>query len=280
MDKFNMSTNVHHYGIQNVNQSVDIIDLHIEEISHQGFSIVDGGFSDEEITLYSQKLDSVYELQKKEVGGEQNLTIINDENVVRCPLAYDDVFLKLAIHPSVVEICERILGNNIVLLMQNGVINNPDKEHYQTKWHRDLNYQHWVSSRPLAISALLCMDTFSHATGGTRVLPGSHLKEKFPTDEYVRKHEKIIEAPAGSILVMDSMLFHCAGRNVSSSVRRGLNHVIGVPILSQQISIPHMLQGKYEDDSFLEKYLGYRWQPKSSVKEWRLERLGGINGNA
>jgi len=275
-----MSTNLHRYGIQNANQSTDIIDHHIEEILHKGFSIVDGGFSDEEIKFYSRKLDLVYELQKEEVGGEKNLNIINDENVVRCPLAYDDVFVKLATHSLVMKICERILGGNFVLLMQNGVINNPDKEHYQTRWHRDLNYQHWISSRPLAISALLCMDAFSHATGGTRVLPGSHLKEKFPTDEYAKKHEEIIEAPAGSILLMDSMLYHCAGRNISDSVRRGLNHVIGVPILSQQISIPHMLQGKYKNDAFLEKYLGYRWQPKSSVKEWRLERLGDKNENA
>lgn len=270
-----MPTNSHHYGIQHVNLSTDMIDLHVEEILYTGFSIVDGGFSDEEMKSYARTLDSVYDVQKQEVGGEQNLTLINDENVVRCPLAYDEVFLKLATNPTVMKICERILGNHFVLLMQNGVINNPDKEHYQSKWHRDLNYQHWVSSQPLAISALLCMDPFSHTTGGTRVLPGSHLKEQFPTESYLNKHEQTIEAPAGSILVMDSMLFHCSGKNVSSSVRRGLNHVIGVPILAQQISIPHMLEGRHENDPFLGKYLGYRWQPKPSVRDWRLERLAG-----
>ncbi|MFC5476715.1 phytanoyl-CoA dioxygenase family protein [Massilia suwonensis] len=275
-----MNTNPHHYGIQNVNQSTDMMDHHIEEIRNQGYTIVDGGFSDEELKLYSRKLDLVYEAQKEEVGGEENLTSINDDNVVRCPLAYDDAFLNLATHSSVMTICERILGSNFVLLMQNGVINDPDKEHYQTRWHRDLNYQHWVSSQPLALSALLCMDTFSELTGGTRVLPGSHLKETFPSDAYVTKHEQTIEAPAGSILVMDAMLFHCAGRNLSNALRRALNHVVGVPILSQQLSIPDMLQGKHKNDPFLEKYLGYRWQPKSSVKEWRLEKLAGARKHA
>jgi hypothetical protein len=57
-----------------------------------------------------------------------------------------------------------------------------------------------------------------------------------------------------------------------------VNHVIGLPILSQQIDIPRSLGGKWSDDPFLSKYLGYRWNPKPSVLEWRQGKLQGLKG--
>lgn len=275
-----MITNLPKYGIQSVNRHNDSIDYLVEEIAHTGYVVIDSGLSNDEITTYAQRLDEVYEMQQQEVGGAHNLALINDANVARCLLAYDEVFLKLATHPILLNLCERVLGENFVLLMQNGIINKPHDEHYQTKWHRDLNYQHWVCSQPLALSALFCLDLFSTITGGTHMLPGSHLKERFPSGEYVQRHEAIVEAPAGSIILMDSMLFHCAGKNTSNIIRRAVNHVIGVPVLAQQISIPDMLDGRYKEDDFLEKYLGYRWKPKHGVKQWRLMRLESLNNDS
>jgi ectoine hydroxylase-related dioxygenase (phytanoyl-CoA dioxygenase family) len=179
----------------------------------------------------------------------------------------------MATNPVLLGVAERILGSNFVLLMQNGVINPPSTKHYQTNWHRDLNYQHWVCSRPLALSALFCLDRFSRETGGTHILMGTHLKEEFPSEEFVRRYEEVVEARPGSIILFDSMLFHRAGHNSSTIVRRAVNHVIGVPILGQQISIPDMLQGRFRDDPFLSRFLGYRWNPRPGVRSWRMQRL-------
>jgi hypothetical protein len=57
-----------------------------------------------------------------------------------------------------------------------------------------------------------------------------------------------------------------------------VNHVIGLPILSQQIDIPRSLNGKWADDPFLAKYLGYRWNPKPTVVDWRRAKLEGPKG--
>ena len=91
--------------------------------------------------------------------------------------------------------------------------------------------------RPLAISALLCIDPFRPSTGATTVLPGSHRVERFPSEAVTRKLEVAVEAPAGSFIVFDAMLFHRAGHNVSGAPRRAVNHVYGLPILAQQVSI-------------------------------------------
>jgi ectoine hydroxylase-related dioxygenase (phytanoyl-CoA dioxygenase family) len=156
--------------------------------------------------------------------------------------------------------------------MQNGIINPSVQRHPQIKWHRDLNYQHWTSSRPLAFNALVCLDEFTSLNGATYALPGSHLFAPFPSEAYVAKHEKQIETRAGSVIVMNAMLFHRGGSNRSDAPRRAVNHVIGLPILGQQIDIPNSMGEKWADDRFLSGYLGYRWNPKPSVSAWRQSK--------
>lgn len=262
------------YGVTKVTSAENQVDGLVEEIFRQGYVVVESGFSPADIARYRERLDAVYAAQQSEVGGEDNLQRINDANIARCLLAYDEAFLPMATHPLLLAVVERIIGANFVLLMQNGVINPPRQQHFQVNWHRDLNYQHWVSSRPLALSALFCLDPFSQETGGTHVLAGTHLKEEFPSNTFIRRHEKVIEAQPGAMILFDSMMFHRAGQNTSGIVRRAVNHVVGAPILAQQISIPDMLQGRWSDDPFLARYLGYRWKPRPTVRSWRMERLG------
>jgi ectoine hydroxylase-related dioxygenase (phytanoyl-CoA dioxygenase family) len=173
------------------------------------------------------------------------------------------------------EVPKMILGEQVLLLMQNGVINRPDRIQVQTGWHRDLNYQHWVSSKPLALSALVCLEDFNYETGGTAFLPSSHKFEAFPSDALVSQTQYVPSAPAGSVIIFDAMTFHRAGINRSNRVRRAINHVIGVPILSQQISIPSMLSAPPSDE-WLRSYLGYRWSPATSVKDWRQAKLATL----
>jgi ectoine hydroxylase-related dioxygenase (phytanoyl-CoA dioxygenase family) len=265
------------YGVSRVTAGANGVDSLTEEVLRRGYVVADSGLSEAEIDRYRRLLDAIYAVQQEEVGGEDNLQQINDANVARCLLAYDDAFLTLAMNPVLLGVAERLLGSNLVLLMQNGVINPPVTKHYQINWHRDLNYQHWVCSRPLALSALFCLDRFSRETGGTYVLAGTHLKEEFPSEEFVRRHEEVVEARPGSVILFDSMLFHRAGYNSSAIIRRAVNHVVGVPILSQQISIPDMLQGRFQDDPFLARYLGYRWNPRPGVRPWRMQRLHNLD---
>jgi hypothetical protein len=69
------------------------------------------------------------------------------------------------------------------------------------------------------------------------------------------------------------MLFHRGGINNSTQPRRGLNHLYGLPFIKQQISIPQILGGRYRDDEFLNKFLGYESEPAGSVVQWRAKRL-------
>ena len=261
------------YGIKETNTAASEVERHIEEIGVSGFTVVPGVIDEAELPEAQRRVSSVYELQVREIGGAENLRAINDELIARCLLAYDDYFLAIATSPKIVALLERLLGDYFTLLQQNAIINLPGMISYQTSWHRDLIYQHFVPSRPIAVSALVCLDDFSKETGGTHVLPGTHKLEKFPSQGYVQQHEMAVNAKAGSAIVFDSMLFHRGGVNSSNSPRRGLNHLYSLPFIKQQIDMPRILKGKYADDDFLRKFLGYDSQPADDVIQWRTKRL-------
>ncbi len=270
------------FGIREFTQPLAGADRSVEEIKLTGFAIVPDILSVAELEQARNGLDRVYQTQIEEIGGEDRLAAINDTYTARCPLAYDEYFLSVATKPAVLSIVEKFLGDYFVLMLQNGVINVPSVGNEQNAghWHRDLNYQHFVSTRPLSISALVCVDDFSEETGGTVVLPASHKTEAFPSEDYVRQHEQVINAKAGSAVVFDSMLYHRGGLNKSPRVRRALNHMYTLPLIKQQISLPKLLNGKFREDGFLNKFLGYDSESDESVVGFRTRRLARLGQEA
>ena len=261
------------YGVLEQEGSGDPLAIHIESIRLAGYTVVPGGFTSDRLAELGSRLDAVLARQAAEFGGPERLALIGDALTARCPLAYDETFLQLAAHETILTLCRRLLGDYVVLLQQNGVINPSRAEHTQNAYHRDLPYQHFVSSRPLAIGALLCIDAFRPSTGATMVLPGSHRVERFPSEAVTNKLEVAVEAPAGSFIVFDAMLFHRAGHNVSGVPRRAVNHVYGLPILAQQVSIAALVPEACAMDPAMAKLLGVDAAPAASVAAWRERRL-------
>src|SRR5204863_2147034 len=129
-----------------------------EEVRFEGFTLVPSGLGADELAALRTKLDDVYARQVAELGGEEMLARCSDVDVARAPLAYDDAFVSVAANARLLAVIERLLGDNFVLVQQNGLLTRPATDNYQARWHRDLSYQHWVSTEPLAINALLALD--------------------------------------------------------------------------------------------------------------------------
>lgn len=263
------------YGVVANTRVADESDRFREQIAMRGFAVLESVLSEAEVTELIEVMDRIYLRQCDEVGGESELQRINDADIVRCLLAYDEAYMKLATHPVLMAAIKSLLGDNIVILMQNGIINRPDRRQFQTAWHRDLNYQHWVSTKPLALSTLVTLEDFNEETGGTAFLPASQRFEGFPSDDLARTMQVTPNVPKGSFIIFDSMTFHRAGVNRSGRIRRGVNHVFGTPILSQQVDIPAMLGSDPPKDPWLAGFLGYRWNPVQDVAAWRLRKIAG-----
>lgn len=262
------------YGIIEQGEASDPLERSAEELKWQGSTVLEEILSGDELDEARGRLDKVYERQVEEEEGEPRLKEIGEANLARMPLMYDDWFLRLPTERRLLEFVRFVLGEYVILHLQNGIINRPEETHHQASWHRDLPYQEWTSSKPLALGALFCIDDFSEETGGTLVLPGSHRMEVFPSRDYVSRFSRTVSAPAGSVIIFDAMLYHRAGENRSPRPRRAINHVFTIPILKQQIDLPRGLEGKFREDAEVARLLGYDSAVKASVREWRESRRG------
>lgn len=262
-------TELNYYGIKHTNPAEDEIDHYAEELRLIGYTVVPGVLNESEIADLSRRLDRLYEKQVAAVGGEEVLRKIKDVNTVRLALAEDEAFLAVAICPTVLELARRMMDGYIILNQQNCNINRPSETHPQSFFHRDLPYQHFTSSQPMAINALFCLDPFRGDNGATWVVPASHHWDVSPSAAGMERMAIQTCAPAGSYIVMDSMVFHAAGQNRSSAPRRSVNNVYVRSFMRQQIDIPAALGGRYSDDPELAQLLGYKDKPPASVAEWR-----------
>jgi len=139
--------------------------------------------------------------------------------------------------------------SGFILNQQNGISNPPGGPYNQGSWHRDLPYQHFTTSRPLAINALYCIEPFTLENGATLVAPGTHRREAFPSDALLNEIATPVCVPAGSFLLLDCMVFHSGGVNRSEAKRRAVNHVYTLPFIRQQIDLPMALAESADVDA-------------------------------
>lgn len=264
------------YGIKEGSiNNLDKLDAYVEEINILGYTLIEDLLTDEELIQATALLDEAYAKQLKDFGADR-LKSINEKNLVRCPLAFNDFFLELCNKPLVLNIVKRFLGNYFIINQQNGIINFPDEEHHQSSWHRDLPYQDYIISQPIAISCLFCIDDFNESTGSTEILPYSHLLGKIPSVNFINKNKVSTTLKRGGAIVFNAMLYHKAGYNKSNTIRRGLNTLYSIPLLKQQINLFTQLNGKHQNDEWLNKLLGYDSQVPDTVNEWRENRFKKI----
>ena len=205
------------YGVLQQTVADSSIDGMVEQVRSLGYGILDSGYGVLELQNLSAEFDRIHR-KYLESFGEAWLTGLEEHNTIRAPLTYDGAaFLKLAFNENLLRALKKLIAGKFILNQQNGIINPPQQTYNQSAWHRDLPYQHFLSSTPLAINALFCLDDFTFDNGATFVLPASHKSEAFPSGPYVKKNALQIEAKAGSFIVLDCMLFHAGGFNATEA---------------------------------------------------------------
>ena len=210
----------------------------LESLERVGFALLANQLEQQKLEDMRRALDDLAGRQAKRFGGVEALEAIGEAGQVRAPCMEDPLFWELVTLPDVNAVVERLLGPAAIVMQQNGVVMPPAGErHQQQRWHRDLPYQAWVSTSPLAIGALCALDAFNSQSGGTAFLPGSHRFPRFPSEPFIQSWEHGIEAPAGSVILFDAMVFHRGGLNSGRSLRRAVNTLFGVPLLAQQVDL-------------------------------------------
>lgn len=251
---------------------------YFEEVSEAvgilGFSIFKKFLTDEQVNIARLKIDEVYTKQLHSLGVE-SFDSIKDSNIARSLATEDNFFAHIAVGENALGIIEKLLGEKFILFSQNGIINPADKKHYQSSWHRDLNYQHWTSSKPIGMSILIAIDPFTIETGCTLAALATHKQSEAPSDVFLERHSVPAVMEAGDAAIFDAMLFHKAGSNLSGKNRRAINHIYGIPLLRPQFDFTKVSDfdtpGAYSD---AQKFvLGEQVHQPLDPLNWRKVRM-------
>jgi ectoine hydroxylase-related dioxygenase (phytanoyl-CoA dioxygenase family) len=250
-------------------------DAVLESFVRKGFSIIKNVLDIDQVASIKKNLYDIYNTQCQEVGGEEKLIAINEKNVVRSMFTYDNLFLnEVLLNNKLEPYVKVLLDGSYTLYSQVGIISEPQNELYQTRWHREIQYQHFTSSRPIAVQTIFALDSFNSTTGGTFFLPYSHLFDKFPSDAFVLENETQPVLEPGDVVLMNSMLYHRAGFNTSNSDRLLITNTFTRPIFASQYNYKLMMN--LFDNNYplnVREVLGGRWDYSKSMLEWRLERI-------
>lgn len=256
------------YGVSSTTQITTLIDEKLEELMVKGFCVLESKYDEKTLKIVSSEFNSLKKLYNHKFK-DFKLKRIDEQNTLRLPLALErgSIFRSLAFHKTLLALVSKAIKGTFILNQQNGIINPPRQKYNQGKWHRDLPYQHYISSRPLALNALFCVDDFTTKNGSTFVLQGSHKSENYPSQKYIMRNALQITAKKGSYIVLDCMLFHTGGKNLTNRPRRAVNHVFTIPFFKQQISIPKSLTLK-QLTAFQRNILGFPYLEPESLEKY------------
>jgi ectoine hydroxylase-related dioxygenase (phytanoyl-CoA dioxygenase family) len=135
---------------------------------------------------------------------------------------------------KLMAVIDRLLGHNTRISFTSAIINEPGNE--RGEWHADWpfnqkNAGHIPAPYPdvlMHVTTLWMLSPFSVENGGTFVLPGSHRHPTNPTagdgpdPRESFSTEFNVTGSAGSIVIMDSRLWHATAPNCSPRPRVAL----------------------------------------------------------
>jgi hypothetical protein len=138
---------------------------------------------------------------------------------------------------------------------------------YVHKLHRDVRT--FIPDYPLKLNMLVMCDDFTQ-DNGTLVLSGSHTRDERPDDEEFEKHHERIVAPAGSVLLFNSLLWHQGASISGDKARVALTVGYSRAWVKPHMDYARMLGEEYGTtlSSLTRQVLGYNARVPVSLDEW------------
>ena len=253
----------------------DMTEHHLEQITLQGYTILENVLSDADLATTRAKIDGLLDIEIERFGREELLRI-RELGTLRFMMAEDKHFLTIMNQRPVMTIIEALLSPNCILHLQNGIVLFPAEQHQQAAWHQD--YRRWMGGLDVSFNAFFMIDDFTTENGGTLVVPGTHLSEERPSDDYLNANKVQITGKAGSVLIFNSRVWHAGGSNLTDKPRRAINHQYTYSYIRQQVDYAHCLpEDDYADlPDRIQQLLGRYVRLPKSIFEFRVpaaERL-------
>mgnify|MGYP003579382828 CR=1 FL=1 len=214
----------------------DWLEKAIASLKSDGCAVIEGVLPSD---MLRETKDRMYVVQKKlhDDVGKERLERAKELGVLRNMLKYDDFFFRFLELPELLAVVDATVSNTAIMHLQNGFVlpSFPPGEApkvFQNKFHMD--FPRVLNGYLMSINAFFALDDFDRSNGATWVVPGTHQRTR-PSDDYLEKSKTCVECRAGAMIVFDSTLWHCAGRNASGKDRLAINHQFTRSYIKHQI---------------------------------------------
>jgi len=200
------------------------------EIKKNGIAIVENYFSKKQCKNIKKKLDKALlkRIKKKIYCGNDTYQVLDNYFM-------DDFTLAPMIFQTLTDlVMKNLIDDDYVLISpsaRNTRINNKNFKGSGTSglgWHTDSRFiQSGRGFNPsFSYMSIICIDEFKKENGCTHFIPKSHLRYKRPKNREANLKYKFMTAPIGSIIYIDTALWHRAGQETSES-RWGIFNTYG-----------------------------------------------------
>ncbi|HEX9431868.1 MAG TPA: phytanoyl-CoA dioxygenase family protein [Burkholderiales bacterium] len=208
-----------------------------QAVREQGCCIVERALARDDL---GKVREAMYRAQERIVAevGKARLERAGERGVLRLMMKFEPQLLGLLELPELLAIVDQHVSPSAILHLQNGFIlpsesGDAPADISQLKFHQD--FPRVLNGYLMSINAFFAIDEFSAANGATWVVPRSHQRSERPDEHSLREAAQCVECGAGAMLVFDSTLWHCAGRNSSGKDRLAINQQFTRSYVKQQI---------------------------------------------
>lgn len=163
----------------------------------------------------SELFESKYIRHPKEEGADRLADLVNKGGIF-------DIFYT---HERVLFAIAAVLGNQFKLSSLNYRAAKPGQGHQ--KLHVD--YKNAVAGEGYKVcNSIWLLDDFTENNGATRIVPGTHKLDRLPEDEMddpnlPHPNEILIKAPAGSVFIFNSHVWHGGTTNQTTNYRKSIH---------------------------------------------------------
>jgi len=253
------------------------LQLHLEELNVNGFTILGKLLSDEQVIFFR---DNLIKMKQKHIDlhGADKLNRYGELEMLRNVGSFDNRYLELIRSDWLSATINTFLNQRAILHGYHGILTNQDSNGDRTlplRFHRDAP---WFKDMRTCILVLMPLIDFTDEVGPTEVVPGTHLFSNMPSQEYMEKHKLKMNIPAGTVFIMDGTLWHRAGRNTSGEVRPLLQMNITLAFMKQQIDVWSSSIFDHCDD-LVKARLGYNVRNYKHPDEMLTEDRNWKSGN-
>lgn len=135
---------------------------------------------------------------------------------------------------------------------------------YANEIHRD--QRTFSGDFPLMLNTIVMLDDFTKDNGATWLMQGGHRIDRRPDADHFDLCSVQMIAPAGSVIVFNSNLWHRAGKNKTNQPRRSLTPIFSRPFVKPGFNHAQFVSSAGQE--WCKQILGYYSRIPTTLNEW------------